>query len=202
MTYKQLFPWILSIAIVCVATFGVYLLGNIVPVSIAEAAVSVEVGASLYANEIIIANEPVPMSEDAWLSGQVTPTAEELEIFKSINAYRNKNNLPGIIWSDELYIAAAVRAGETNTLFSHERPGGRKWKTIFDDLGIYSPYSAENIAIGYDSAGKAVDAWIESEGHRANILGKSTHFAVAMSKCPTDSPYHRGYAFVALFGTL
>lgn len=58
----------------------------------------------------------------------------------------------------------------TRGFFSHTNPDG---DTAFDRLanhGVSYQYAAENIAVGQSSAQQVVLAWMNSSGHRANIL--------------------------------
>ena len=66
--------------------------------------------------------------------------------------------------------AARVRAEELVEAFSHTRPDGRYFSTVFAEHGITYRYSGENIAWGQKSPEEVVTAWMNSAGHRANIL--------------------------------
>ena len=127
------------------------------------------------------------------------PSQMELEIFELCNKIRVENGLPEFVWSNELYVAANIRSKELNSLFSHSRPNGKDWLSVYNETGIAYSLAAENVAIGHNTAQMVVDSWMQSSGHKANILGKNTHFAVAADKCPESSPYKRGYAFAQLF---
>ncbi len=71
------------------------------------------------------------------------------------------------LWQD----VALVRASEIDTVFSHNRPDGRTCFTALDDAGITDwEYAGENIAYGYYTAESVFRAWMNSEGHRDNIL--------------------------------
>jgi len=65
---------------------------------------------------------------------------------------------------------AMQRAAEIATFFSHTRPDGRYFSTVFAEHGITYRYSGENIAWGQRSPEEVVTAWMNSAGHRANIL--------------------------------
>ncbi len=70
------------------------------------------------------------------------------------------------LWED----AAMIRATEIDTVFDHERPDGRKCFTVLDDAGFDWKYAGENIAYGFRTAESVFEAWMNSEGHRDNIL--------------------------------
>jgi uncharacterized protein YkwD len=54
--------------------------------------------------------------------------------------------------------------------FDHTDPEGRTPTDRMRDAGFRGSATAENIATGYDSAQRAFAGWMQSDGHRANIL--------------------------------
>ena len=73
-----------------------------------------------------------------------------------------------------LQTACDTRAEEIVRSFSHTRPDGAEWVTVLDDVGLPSMIKAgENICAGYSTAADAVDGWMNSAGHRANILNSA-----------------------------
>ncbi len=88
---------------------------------------------------------------------------------------------------------AMVRTRELPRYFSHTRPDGRSCWTAYTDAGIYSGYSAENIAAGYTGAEAVVYGWMHSSGHRANILGSSGYLATGYVTSGSGS-YGRYYS--------
>lgn len=91
----------------------------------------------------------------------------EYKVFVAINEIRVENNLSEFQWDDELYDAVLIRAKEISKKFSHTRPDGSTCFTVSKKL------NGENIAKGYSSADKVVDGWMNSSGHRENILNDS-----------------------------
>ncbi len=71
--------------------------------------------------------------------------------------------------SRTLMDAAAVRAEELTVSFSHTRPNGESCTSMIED-GAYTV--GENIAAGYATPEETVAQWMESPGHRANILNE------------------------------
>ncbi|MBQ7160833.1 MAG: S-layer homology domain-containing protein [Clostridia bacterium] len=95
-------------------------------------------------------------------------SAEEWSVLKLTNDERNKEELTPLTTFSALDAAAKVRADETVTLFSHARPDGTACFTALDGIEHYS--AGENIAAGYGSPESVVVGWMNSEGHRKNIL--------------------------------
>jgi len=89
------------------------------------------------------------------------------EIVSDVNAERAKYGLQPLSVDPALVGAAAIRANEIVSKFSHTRPDGTSWSTVSGSaLG-------ENIAKGHNSAYRVMAAWMSSDGHRANILRES-----------------------------
>ena len=94
-------------------------------------------------------------------------------MLKQVNAQRTKNGKSALTLNQSLCASARVRAAEIakDGCFSHTRP---------DDSGCFTAISGvsyrtagENIAMGtwgYYGVDEIMDGWMNSEGHRANIL--------------------------------
>ena len=94
-----------------------------------------------------------------------------LEVFELTNLEREKYGLPKFKSMALLTEVATTRAWETTVSFSHTRPDGTKFSTAYPgSLLSGGYYVGENIAAGQTSPEKVVQAWMNSEGHRANIL--------------------------------
>lgn len=93
------------------------------------------------------------------------------EVLKLINQERAKAGLKALTTTTSLQNAANKRALETVTSFSHTRPDGRSFSTVFADYGISYRAAGENIAEGQRTPSEVMNAWMNSPGHRANILG-------------------------------
>lgn len=86
------------------------------------------------------------------------------ELLDLVNAARADAGVSPLAWSDTLGDAANIRANELISLFSHTRPDGTDWYTV-SDLA-----RGENVAAGFGSVQAVFNGWMESDGHRANIL--------------------------------
>ena len=89
------------------------------------------------------------------------------EVFKLTNQEREKENLSPLTMSQALSDGAAIRSEEIVDTFSHTRPDGSSCFTAIDQS--YN-FTGENIASGQPSAESVVTAWMNSTGHRENIL--------------------------------
>ena len=109
--------------------------------------------------------EPEPEPEPSEDAGDV------YEAIRLINAERAKAGLAELTIDDDLMSMAAVRADEMSEKFEHTRPDGSDWKTIFDEFGWTLPNKrGENGSAGDGAASKTVSRWMNSSGHKANIL--------------------------------
>lgn len=90
--------------------------------------------------------------------------SEAKKVLNLVNKIRKQHGLDPVTWSGQLAKAARTRSGEIKKKFSHKRPNGKEWYTV-SDLAY-----GENIAAGQANARKVVDAWMNSPGHKANIL--------------------------------
>lgn len=92
------------------------------------------------------------------------------QVVKLVNEERAKAGLNAVVLDKELEAAALIRAKETEISFSHTRPDGRSFTTVLKDQGISYRGAGENIAWGQSSPEEVMRGWMNSEGHRANIL--------------------------------
>lgn len=97
------------------------------------------------------------------------------QVISLTNQYRSQNGLPPLTYNAQLTQAAqnfAVQMGTLN-FFSHTSPDG----TDPGDrivLAGYKPRTwGENIAYGYSTPAQVMTGWMNSSGHKANILNTS-----------------------------
>lgn len=100
----------------------------------------------------------------------VTETSYAKQVLKLVNAERKKAGLNELVWDETVTTAAMTRSKEIEKSFSHTRPDGRGFGTAITDLGITYRGAGENIAWGQKTPEAVMNAWMNSEGHRANIL--------------------------------
>ncbi|MFV0344619.1 MAG: CAP domain-containing protein [Anaerocolumna sp.] len=111
-----------------------------------------------------------PIKSDSG-SSDTTTSSYANQVLKIVNEERSNAGLSALSMSDSLVAPANKRAKEIKDTFSHTRPDGTSWSTVLDDYNVSVSTSGENIAYGYNTAEKVMEAWMNSSGHRANILG-------------------------------
>lgn len=101
------------------------------------------------------------------------------QILQLVNQARAEAGLQPLRTTSALNSAAQTRAQELSQVYSHNRPDGSSCFTVLGEKGISYRSAGENIAIGYKTAQQVFNAWMNSEGHRKNILSeKFTHIGI------------------------
>ena len=111
------------------------------------------------------------------VSGSQTITVVDLnafaaEVFRLTNVERENAGLPKFTSMPNLTQTAVMRANEIIQHFSHDRPDGRSCFTAFEENNVIYNYAGENLAMGQRTPAEVVQGWMESPGHRANIMKK------------------------------
>lgn len=95
------------------------------------------------------------------------------EVIRLVNIQRTNGGLSPLAKNNTLCNAADVRAVEIISVFDHKRPDGRSWSTVINEFNISFNTIGENIASGYSTPEAVVNAWMNSPGHRQNIMNPS-----------------------------
>ena len=95
------------------------------------------------------------------------------EVVSLVNAERARYGLSALTIDVKVQQAAQVRAQETVQSFSHTRPSGASFSSALTEAGVSYTRAGENIAYGQATPQAVVSAWMDSEGHRANILSRN-----------------------------
>lgn len=98
------------------------------------------------------------------------------EVIRLTNAEREKAGLNPLEMDDSLMKAADVRVKEMGESFSHTRPDGSKYITAAQEAGYSGSYVGENGSAGKSTAEYIVSSWMNSEGHRENILNPNYNY--------------------------
>ena len=150
-------------------------------------AVKYEVGLS----EIKSAN-PQIKNPDLIYPGQVlniptvdsTVTNYEKEVIRLVNEIRKQNGLRELKYDWQLSRVARIKSEDMrdNRYFSHTSPTYGSPFQMMKSFGITYRSAGENIARGQATPQVVVNAWMNSSGHRANILNPSfTHIGVGFA---------------------
>ena len=121
-------------------------------------------------------------NKNAGTGGNTTTTttgmnSDEQEVFNLINQQRINNGLTALKSDSELQKVARIKAQDmvNNNYFSHTSPTYGSPFDMMNSFKISYRTAGENIA-GNSSNSAAVTAWMNSSGHRANILNSSFNY--------------------------
>ena len=141
-------------------------------------AVQYQVGTS----EIISAN-PQIANPDLIYPGQIlnipqildTVLSYENEVIRLVNEIRAQNGLKPLTANWELSRIARYKSEDmsNNRYFSHTSPTYGTPFQMIKAFGLSYRSAGENIAYGYGTPDAVVNGWMNSSGHRANILNAS-----------------------------
>ncbi len=101
--------------------------------------------------------------------------AYEQEVVRLVNAQRAQNGLKPLAENWELSRVARYKSADMagKRYFSHESPTYGSPYQMMRSFGISFRFAGENIAYGQRTPAAVVSAWMNSSGHRANILSSS-----------------------------
>ena len=142
----------------------------------------------------------LPLAAGEYIPGHVEITPES--VLSEMNAYRAQLHLAPLQFDARLSAAADDRMRDMEELayWSHESPDGRS-PFLWLRMRNY-PYQAagENLAAGFETCEVLVSAWMESKGHRDNILSSTyTECGIAIIDGSTTRRAV-GKSIVVLFG--
>ena len=133
-------------------------------------------------SEIIQAN-PQVSNPDLIYPGQVlcipqldsSVASYEHEVVRLVNEIRQQNGLKPLTENWELSRVARYKSQDMldNRYFSHTSPTYGSPCQMIKAFGLSYRTAGENIAKGYASPQAVVNGWMNSSGHRANILNVS-----------------------------
>lgn len=124
----------------------------------------------IYPNEIItIPDKNAGAGENQNTAGF---SAEAQEVLKIVNAERAKAGLKPLTLSTKLTEIANVKARDMadKNYFSHNSPTYGTPFAMLKNFGVSYRAAGENIAMGQKTPREVMTAWLNSTGHRANIL--------------------------------
>ncbi|MDY3791482.1 MAG: CAP domain-containing protein [Oscillospiraceae bacterium] len=107
------------------------------------------------------------------------------EVIRLINEERAAAGKSALKKNDELCKNAQLRAGEISGYFSHTRPDGTE---CFTAITVPYGYAGENIAMGQRDPEEVMDCWMNSSGHKKNILS-SNYTSVGVGYDPSTNSW-------------
>ncbi len=113
--------------------------------------------------------------------GEDSLSEYELEVVRLVNVYRSNAGLKPLLADAELSYIARLKSQDMcdKRYFSHTSPTYGSPFQMMKDFGVKYRSAGENIAMGQRTPSEVVTAWMNSPGHRANILNSSfTHIGV------------------------
>ncbi len=127
-------------------------------------------------------NEPLPKDTEVTIPSNETMTGYELDVLNLTNQERQKAGLKPFS-GDYTNLNRSARAKSqdmaANNYFSHTSPTYGDPFAMMRNFGVQYQSAGENIAKGQPSPQEVVQAWMNSPGHRANIMNASyTHMGV------------------------
>ena len=131
----------------------------------------------------IIASNPQVSNPDLIYPGQILTIPEEdaavtqyeQEVIRLVNEIRVQNGLSALTYNWELSRVARYKSQDMvdNRYFSHTSPTYGTPFQMIKAFGLSFRTAGENIARGYPTPQAVVNGWMNSSGHRANILNAS-----------------------------
>lgn len=133
-------------------------------------------------------HETLPKLVRKMPTDKITVNAEEWEVLRLVNVERAQANDYLLTMAAPLQDACNIREREISTVFSHTRPDGTKFNTAISS-SFKTAGAGENIyqcSTGYANAQRAMVAWMDSTGHRENIL-RSNYDYLGVGLTNTDA---------------
>ena len=124
--------------------------------------------------------ETTNQSHDGSGDSSETPDRSEItdqakQVLNLVNQERAKQNLPALTLNQKLTNVATIKAKDMrdNKYFDHQSPTYGSPFDMMKKFGVSYSYAGENIAAGQKTASDVMNSWMNSSGHRANILNKN-----------------------------
>jgi len=162
--------------------------------SLWKIAVRYEIGIS----ELIAANPQIKNPALIYVGQKVNiPNASPLksiedEIIRLVNQQRSYNGLQPLTYNWQAARVARYKSNDmiSNNYFGHISPVYGSPFKMMESFGLKFSAGAENIAYGQRTAQEVMNSWMNSAGHKANILSKSyTQIGVGVAKKSNGTLY-------------
>ncbi|MDX1584412.1 MAG: CAP domain-containing protein [Thermoanaerobaculia bacterium] len=122
------------------------------------------------------------LAVSVWPADAPSDEISRVRVIDEINRHRIDNGLDPLRGDDRLHQAAEDRLDDMFELgyWAHESPEGNSPFVWLKRRTYRYRAAGENLAVGYETASILVRSWMESQGHRANILSPDfEHVGVA-----------------------
>jgi uncharacterized protein YkwD len=128
-----------------------------------------------YPDEAHVIREILPPAFYSALSSDGSASPDEQEVLRLVNLERQSQNLNPLAWDNSLGVAAWGHSNDMaqQNYFSHTSLDGRLFSQRIAAAGYPCGSCGENIAAGYSTPQAVMNGWMNSSGHRANILSSS-----------------------------
>jgi uncharacterized YkwD family protein len=116
----------------------------------------------------------------------------EQQVFELVNKERAARGLTLLKYNYELARMARIKSQDMidKKYFSHQSPTYGSPFTMMEDFGFKFSAAGENIAYGQMTAAEVMNTWMNSAGHRANILSEAyTVIGVGVAKTASGTLY-------------
>jgi len=124
-----------------------------------------------YADSVLVNDSLSKCSTVKELSAEEKAASDfKSEVVRLVNIEREKALVPKVVVLNDLAAPSDIRALETKLKFSHTRPDGSRWSTVFKTYSLDYMKAGENLAYGYKKPKEVVKTWMSSKSHRENIL--------------------------------
>ncbi len=123
---------------------------------------------------------------------QSSVKALEAEVIRLVNIERSKKGLQALKADWEISRVARYKSQDmiNKKYFSHTSPTYGSPFKMLETFGIRFSSAGENIAYGQKTPAAVMNSWMNSSGHRANILSPSyTHIGVGLAKTSSGVCY-------------
>ena len=126
--------------------------------------------------------EADPLSDEEWERVQ---EGQARQIFDLTNHIREHHGLQALEWEEDTAYVAYLHSKDmyTEDYFSHTSPNHGELQHRLEAKNVNFHIAAENIAARYVDGIAAVEGWLNSEGHRVNLLNDEfTHLGVGVHR--------------------
>ncbi|MDQ2086316.1 SafA/ExsA family spore coat assembly protein [Herbivorax sp. ANBcel31] len=155
-------------------------------------------------SEIISANPQIENPSLIYPGQKITvPNIDDIkaledEVIRLVNSERTKNGLPALEANWQVSRVARYKSQDMidKNYFSHTSPTYGSPFRMLESFGVSFSAGGENIAMGQRTPSEVMDAWMNSPGHRNNILSPSfTEIGVGLAKSE-DGRYYWTQMFI------